>query len=152
MYKILISITFLLFVGCAGKSLTLKPINDYKALGNITQNGSAVTPDIASKLNGKKVKLWGYIDKEGTSTCGLRHWKIAIKATKSSSSSNTINIHTPAKYSFSDIYHKIFDNNDNCLDKPILITGTLTTFPLVNFSSLVGIEITVDAPSGIKFK
>ncbi len=139
-------------MGCSTKSVSLEPIGDYKSLTTFTQNGTDITKASANKLDGKKVKFWGYIDKDGTSTCGFKNWVIAIKATKNSNSSSAININTPAEYSFSEVYHKIFDNKDNCLDKPVLVMGTLKTFPLSNFSTLVGIEVNVNNPNDIEFR
>lgn len=152
MYKLLIITIASLFIGCAHNAPAVS-IDGYKSLRSITQNGFAMNKAEARKLDGKKVKLWGYIDFANTYTCAMNNWYFSLKADKNAEAGESIHINTPAEYRFGEIYYEIRDMKKENKQTPVSVTGILHTFDAPeNFSTLVGIEIDVKSPKDIEFK
>ncbi len=153
MFKIfLISILFL-FIGCAYNSTPVASIDGYNALGTIAKNGFAIDKSKIKKLDGKRVKVWGYLDYSNIYTCARKQWQFSLKAEKESPAGESIRINTPAKQSFVGVYRRIREMAKTEQNRPVLITGILHTFMApTNFSTSIGIEIDVSSPDDIEFK
>jgi rRNA maturation protein Nop10 len=154
MLKYTISIVATLFIGCATHiSKPVLPIDGHKALKNLTKNGFAMNKAEASKLDGKVVQLWGYLDYDNTYTCARNRWYFSLKSDKDSEAGESIHINTPASYDFSEIYWTIRSMEKENKKSPVLVKGILHTFESpTNFSTLINIEIDIISPNNIKFK
>ena len=154
MNNIYIPLIAIALSGCVSTATpVLAPISGYKHLESITHEGFAKDNNEISKLDGKVVKLWGYLDREHVSTCGLSSWYFSLKSDKSSFSGNSIHVNTPADYKFSSIYNNIRTMDKNSRKREVLIKGTLHTFEsFKNFSTAKGVEIDVNSPEDIEFK
>jgi len=153
MYKIL-TLALLLFTGCVAQhNSPAVSIDGYKALKNITKNGFAMNKAEASKLDGKVVQLWGYLDYDNTYTCARNRWYFSLKSDKNSEAGESIHINTPASYNFAETYWSIRSMEKENEKTPVLVKGILHTFEApTNFSNLINIEIDVTSPNDIKFK
>ncbi len=150
--KIFILAIVIFFSGCAHHSPTL-PLDGHKALGNISKKGFAIDKAQAQKLNGKVVKVWGYIDFANTSTCGRANWYFSLQADKGEEAGESIHINTPAEYQFSEVYYEIRQMQKTEQKTPVLVKGVLRTFNApTNFTNLLAVEIDVKSPKDIKFK
>jgi hypothetical protein len=154
MNKIYISLITVTFLGCVSTTTpTLTPIAGYKHLESITHDGFAKDKNEILKLNGKVVKIWGYLDLDNVSTCGLKSWYFSLKSDKNLEAGKSIHINTPAEYSFAPIYNSIRQMQKTQQQRAVLIKGTLHTFEApTNFSTLKGVEIDVNSPEDITFK
>ncbi len=151
MYKFIL-VLVLFFGGCAYNAPT-NPLDGHDALSSISRKGFAISKVKAQKLNGKVVKLWGYIDFSNTSTCGRKNWYFSLKADKMAEAGESIRINTPAEYRFGEVYYDIRDMQKTEQKTPVLVTGVLHTFNApTNFANLLSIEIDVKSPEDIKFK
>jgi uncharacterized protein YwbE len=152
MDKLFILILVIFFSGCAHNAVTM-PLDGHEALGSISRKGFALNKAQIQKLNGKVVKLWGYIDFANTSTCGRKNWYFSLKADKLSEAGESIHINTPAEYRFGELYYDIRDMQKRDQKTAVLVKGVLKTFNApTNFATPIGIEIYVKSPEDIKFK
>ncbi|HIP59823.1 MAG TPA: hypothetical protein EYH01_05270 [Campylobacterales bacterium] len=150
--KILILAIIIFFSGCSQK-VSLIPIDGHNALADISKKGFAIDKAQAQKLDGKVVKVWGYIDFDNTSTCGRANWYFSIKSDYNDKAGESIHINTPAEYRFSEVYFDIRGMQKTDAKTKVLITGVFRTFNApANFTSLLGVEIDVKSPEDIKFK
>jgi hypothetical protein len=152
MNRVYLAIISLLLCGCV-HNVPVASVNGYNALGNIAKRGFAVNRAEAKKLNGKRVKVWGYIDYANTYTCAMKNWYFSLKASRDDEAGESIHINTPAEFKFAKIYNKIRAMQKNDQNEELFVEGVLHTFEAPNnFSSSVGIEIDVESPEDIKFK
>ena len=150
--KVFILAVVLFFSGCAHNAVKT-PLEGHIALGSISKKGFAIDKSQIQKLNGKIVKLWGYIDFANTSTCGRKNWYFSLKADKLAEAGESIRINTPAQYRFAEVYYEIRSLQKTEKQIPVLVTGVLHTFNApTNFTNLLSIEIDVKSPEEIKFK
>ena len=105
------------------------------------------------KLDGKRVKVWGYIDYDNTYTCAMNNWYFSLKSDKNDDTGESIHVNTPASYSYRKIYEQIHTMSKKNEKRPVLVTGVLHAYSApMNFSSSFVVEIDVVSPNDVEFK
>ena len=143
-------LALLIFNNCQNLQ-NLKSINNYQPLASIVyKNGSAIDEEQIKKLEGKTIKVWGYIDR-GNILLDEKIARVFIQRDFNDPLGYGVGIKL---YGNRENYKKLFDKiKDTDEDRPIkiLVKGKLYTFnKITNFSSSKGVGLEVFNVKDIK--
>jgi hypothetical protein len=143
-------------------------IDNHASLSKYIKNGYGRNLSMIDEMNGKEVKLWGYVDYErmalepGTIDSQPEHWTDSseddfwhfyIKRHPEDASSESILVTMPKTREYRKLFEKIRDMENVNRSKLVFVTGIFNVYK----ADIVGrmervITVDVTSPSGIYFR
>lgn len=159
-----LTLILILLLGCQP---VLPVKNGYTSVSQITKNGFARDKNDIRKLEGKEVKIWGYLD---THNISLREniiknqpswWSetpmdsnayFDLKSYISNESIGSIRVYVGRdSKKYKEIFKKFRDAKES--ETIVYVIGKIHTFEApMNFNTSVGVTIKVNSPSGISIE